>query len=125
MTLGETGQAIWAAYKAETLDAGTRALVLELARCADTCDRLDGLASARQESWAQLVFDDMGEIHLVIDKILELRLKHQTTLKALYAEVKAARIQPEAKSGPAGGEVPVDMLAKIRKQKEMREHQSG
>lgn len=123
MTLGESGTAIWAAFKATTLDAGSQALVLELARCADTCDRLDGLVAGRHDSWASLAFDDMGEIHLHIDKILELRLKHQNTLKALYAEVRAAKIG--VKEGEAPVEQPKSLVDQLKLKREERERQSG
>ncbi len=121
MNLGASGQAIWAVFKADTLGAGDKALILELARCADTCDRLDGLAAGREERWAMLVYDDMGEITLQVDKILELRLKHQLALKALYGEVRAAKI------GVKEGEQPEqeDMLGRARRMKEERERQSG
>lgn len=122
MNLGASGQAIWAVFKGETLGAGDKALILELARCADMCDKLDGLAAGREDRWALLAFDDMGEIHLQIDKVLELRLKHQLALKTLYAEVRAAKIG--VKEG--GGEVEQeDMLARARRMKEERERQSG
>lgn len=125
MDLGESGQAIWKACSGDTLDAVAQSLVLELARCADTCDRLDGLAAGRQESWVLLAFDDMGEIHLQIDRILELRIKHQQTLKALFAEVRAAKIEVKAVGGLTATAQPEDMLAALRKQKEDRERQSG
>lgn len=124
-SLGESGRAIWEAYGGASLDAGSRALVLEFARCADTCDRLDGLAAGRQESWILLAFDDMGEIHLNIDKLLELRLKHQTTLKLLYGEIRAAKIELSSAAGAPQPEQPEDMLGALRKLKAERERQSG
>jgi hypothetical protein len=123
--LGDTGTAIWAAFQADRLDAGSKALVRELARCADTLDQLDGLAMGRREEWASLVFDDMGEVHLMVDKILEVRRNHQLALKALFAEVRAAGIKASSSSGISKDEEPEDMLAKLRRQKERRENQSG
>jgi hypothetical protein len=123
--LGKQGRAIWDAYGAAKLPSGAQQLVIELARCADTCDRLDGLAAGRQETWASLVFDDMGEIHLSIDKVLELRLKHQLAYKTLIAEVRAANILPVADQTASKDEGPKDMLAELRKQKEDRERKSG
>lgn len=124
--LGETGKLIWAAYGADKLDDGSKALVRELARCADTLDRLDGLAIGRQDSWVVLVFDDMGEIHLTVDKILDQRRNHQLALKALYAEVRQAGIKPVgAGVGKAKDEEPKDMLTKRREEKERRERQLG
>lgn len=123
--MGPTGTAIWAAFKAESLDAGSRALVRELARCADTLDRLDGLAMGRQEAWATIVFDDMGEVHLSVDKLLEVRRNHQLALKALYAEIRASGIAAVLPGGEQQDEEPEDMLAKLRKQRADRERQSG
>lgn len=124
--LGNTGRAIWLAYGADHLDAGAQALVRELARCADTLDRLDGLASGRQESWVELVYDDMGSIQLSIDKILEVRRNHQLTFKAIYGELRMAGIKPAGEDKAQGrDEGPQDMLAELRRQKENRERQSG
>lgn len=124
--LGPTGQAIWAALNGDRLDAGSQALVREMARCADTLDRLDDLAMGRREGWVSIVFDDMGEVHLTVDKILDLRRNHQLTLRALYAEVRAAKIEAKAPEGGEGApEPPKDMLADLRAAKENRERQSG
>jgi hypothetical protein len=121
--LGKHGTAIWAAYGADGLDAGSQALIRELARCADTLDRLNDLVTGRQESWISLVSDGMGEIQLSIDKVLDERRNHQLALKALYSELRMAGIKPS--SGLAADEEPKDMLAVLRKQKEERERQSG
>jgi hypothetical protein len=123
--LGKQGRAIWDAYGAATLPAHQQALIMELARCADMCDRLDGLAAGRQEAWITLVFDDMGEIHLSIDKVLELRLKHQGMYKTIFAEVRTAQIPFATSVTAKKDEGPVDMLAELRAEKERRERQSG
>jgi hypothetical protein len=128
--LGVHGQAIWDAYGAARLDAGSQALIREYARCADTLDRLNDLAAGRQETWASLVFDDMGEVHLAVDKILDQVRQYQVTLKSLHAEVRAAGLKAEAKvPGGEGGnkkdERPKDMLAALRQRKEQRERRHG
>jgi len=123
--LGDTGAAIWTAFQADKLDAGSKALVRELARCADTLDRLDSLAMGRREEWVSLTFDDMGEVHLTVDKILEVRRSHQLAFKALYAEVRAAGVKAGGLGSISKDEEPEDMLAKLRRQKEQREGQSG
>lgn len=124
--LGETGKLIWAAYGADKLDAGSQALVRELARCADTLDRLDGLAIGRHDSWVVLAFDDLGEITLTVDKVLDQRRNHQLALKTLFAEVRQAGIKPvPVTGGKQQDEEPEDMLAKRRKDKEERERQLG
>lgn len=121
--LGKHGQAIWDAYQASTLSAGYQALIRELARCADTLDRLDDLVSGRQETWASLVFDDMGEVHLCVDKILDERRNHQLALKALLAEVRQAGIKATDK--PRADEEPEDMLTRRRREREERERKLG
>lgn len=125
--LGKHGQAIWNAYRADTLDAGIQALIRELARCADTLDRLDELASGRREGWVSLVFDDMGEIHLSVDKILDIRRNHQLALKAIYAEVRAAGVKADAQTSGSGISEPKDedMVAKRRREKAERERKLG
>lgn len=128
--LGETGTRIWVALQGDKLDAGSQALVRELARCADTLDRLDGLALGRRDEWATLVFDDMGEVHLTVDKILEVRRNHQLTLKALFAEVRSAGIKANTGKAPGGAigadeEPEEDMISKRRREKAERERQSG
>lgn len=124
--LGKSGKAIWDAYGAAQLDAGSRSLILELARAADTCDRLDGLVTGRQDRWALLVFDDMGEIHLSIDKILDERIKAQGILKQLHAEVRTSGLKAVQITGTDETEKgPEDMLAKRRRENEQRERQSG
>lgn len=121
--LRETGKAIWDAYSAGKLDAPTRSLVLEYARCADTLDRLDDLAQGRREAWASLVFDDMGEVNLAVDKILDQVVKTQGMLKQLHGELRMAGVKPGP--GSMADEEPEDMLSKRRREKEQRERQSG
>jgi hypothetical protein len=124
--LGESGQAIWDAYDAGKLDAGQRSLVLEFARCADTADRLADLADGRREAWASLVFDDMGEVHLSVDKILDQVIKTQGMLKQLHGELRQAGIKAKTGAVPqVQDEGPEDVLAKRRRDKERRERQSG
>lgn len=121
--LGPSGQAIWDAYDAGKLDAATKALVLEYARCADTADQLNGLVTARKETWASLVFDDMGEVHLSVDKILDQARNQQNALRGLHAELRQAGIKPTAAKDekPKG----TDMLARRRREREERERQLG
>jgi hypothetical protein len=124
--LGDFGKQIWDAYGADGLDPGSRAIVLAYARAADVADRLDGLASARQDSWATLVFDDMGEIHLQIDKILDQHRAQLLALKQLHGELRQAGIKATAPTNPtARDEEPEDMLARRRKEREQRERQLG
>lgn len=121
--LDTRGKAIWDSFNAGSLNAAERALVHELARCADTLDRLDALAMGRREAWVDLAFDDMGEIHLSVDKLLDERRTHQLAFKALIGEVRQAGIKPAQKK--AADEEPEDMLTKRRKDKEERERKLG
>lgn len=124
--LGPSGQAVWDAYGVDRLDAGARQLVLAYARAADVADRLDGLAVARKETWASLVFDDMGEVHLSVDKILDQHRAQLLALKQLHSELRQAGIKPTQTAGTkAMDEGPEDMLARRRKEKEERERQLG
>lgn len=127
--LGKAGQAVWDAYGAERLDGATQALVRELSRSADVLDKLDGLVRGRQESWASLVFDDMGEVHLEVNKLLDQQAKIQTTFKLIWGELRMSGIKPTSagtgKTGIGKDEEPEDMLAKLRQEKEKREYQSG
>lgn len=124
--LQATGQLIWNAYRADTLDAGSQALIREFARCADTLDRLDDLARGRQETWVSLARDEMGEIHVSVDKILDQRRNHQLALRAIHAEIRQAGIKPVGVEGKSTDEKPEeDMLARMRRLKAERERQSG
>jgi hypothetical protein len=123
--LGDSGRAIWDAYGAEKLDAPARTLVLSYARAADVADRLDGLAMARTDSWATLVFDEMGEVHLAVDKILDQTRNQLLALKTIYAELRQAGIRPAQTKSQTADEEPDDMLTKRRKEREERERKLG
>lgn len=125
--LGKTGQQIWSAFNASALDGATQTLVRELARTADSLDGLDQLVKGNREAWAVLVFDDMGTVHLSVDKLLDARAKQQAIYKQLWAELRGWGVKPQAGSGmetPADEE-PVDVLAMRRKEKEERERNHG
>lgn len=124
-TLGPTGQEIWDAYGADRLDAGARTIVLAYARVADVADRLDALAVARVEAWAVLTFDDMGEVHLSIDKVLDQLRAQLLAAKTIYAELRQAGIRPMQSTKAKADEEPEDMLARRRKEREERERRHG
>lgn len=124
--LGESGKQIWDSLKAETLPAAARSLVLEYARCADVADRLAGLAAGKRESWAELVYDEMGEIHLEVNKILAEQRQTQATLKSLHAEIRAAGLLVAASAGEAAAAAePETPLERRRREKLERESQLG
>lgn len=124
--LGPSGRAIWDAYEGSKLEAGHQALVLEYARCADVADKLNGLVTGRADSWVTIVFDEMGEVHLSIDKVLDQAVKNQGMLRTLHAEIRQANIKAKAGSGvQARDEEPEDMLSARRREKEDRERQHG
>lgn len=123
--LGPTGQAIWDVYGADQLDAGSRTLVLSYARAADTADRLNALATGRQETWVSLVFDEMGEVHLSVDKILDQSRNQLLAVKTIFAELRQAGIRPTQAATQRADEEPDDMLTRRRKEREKRERQLG
>lgn len=121
--LGSSGKAIWDAYGAANLDAGACTLVLAYARAADISDRLDALANARQGAWAVLTFDEMGEIHLSIDKILDQARAQALAVKQIASELRQAGIKPSNKKAAADQDD--DMLSKRRREREERERKLG
>lgn len=124
-TLEASGRAIWDSLKADTLPPVHQALVLEYARAADTADRLAGLAAGRRESWAELVYDEMGEVHLAVDKLLGEQRNTQTVLKAIHAELRAAGLFA-ASSLPVPANTPEETpLERRRREKVERERQLG
>ncbi len=123
--LGISGKAIWDAFDVGRLDAGQQALVLEYARCADTADRLDALVRGRREAWASLVFDDMGEVHLQVDKVLDQARSNQVVLRGLHAEIRQAGIKAKPAEKSKADEEPKDMLTIRRLEREKRERQLG
>ena len=123
--LGSTGQAIWDAYGADKLDAGARTLVLSYARAADAADRLNALMVARKDTWASIVFDDMGEVHLTVDKILDQTRNQLLAVKTIFAEMRQAGIRPVQGQASVGADDPEDMLTKRRKEREDRERKLG
>lgn len=123
--LGETGRAIWDAFEASKRDAFQQALIREIARCADTLDTLDALILGRRPIWAELIFDDMGQVNLFIDKALDQRRNYELTLRALFAEARAAGLKPAGVKASGVDEEPEDMLARMRKAKSDRERQHG
>lgn len=124
--LGTSGKAVWDGYGADHLDAGAQQLVLAYARAADIADRLDGLVIARKEGWATLVFDDMGEIHLSVDKILDQHRAQLLALKQIHSELRQAGIKPSEGAGTkAKDEEPEDVLTKRRREREQRERKLG
>ncbi len=122
-TLEASGRAIWDSLGAERQPPAARALILEYARLADTADRLAGLAAGRKESWVELVYDEMGEINLAIDKLLAEQRNTQMSLKGIHAELRAAGLLVAA--APAPAEVEETPLERRRREKEQRERQLG
>lgn len=116
------GQAIWAAYAADTLDAPSRALVQEAARCADTLDKLDALLAGRRDAWVKLVFDEMGNVELSVDKVLNERRMYQLAFMQQMNAIRAAGIKvvaaPAVQGQPQGRGGLIDELKRKRDQRE-------
>lgn len=125
-TFQETGQAIWDAYGADKLNAGHRTLILQLARLADTADRLADLSAGRRDTWVSLVFDEMGEVHLSVDKILDQERNTQLAIKTVLSEIRQTGLKAQEMVGnlPVQAD-PEDMLTKRRMEREARERQLG
>lgn len=92
-SLGLRGKTIWAAYSADNLPGGHRALVHEACRLADTLDKLDSLIGADASVWATLVFDDMGQVELSIDSLMSERRQQQLAFKQVMGEIRMAGIK--------------------------------
>jgi hypothetical protein len=120
--LGETGKSVWAAYEADKLSAGDRALVREYARSLDILDRLHDLTMGKRDVWVTIAFDDMGEIQVGVDRILETQIKVQGMAKQLHAEIRQSGIKQADGVADTG---PEDVLARRRREKEERERKSG
>lgn len=125
-TLESAGQAIWDSLKADELPAVQRALVLEYARLVDTANRLHGYASGKRETWASLVFDEMGEVHLAVDKILSEQRNTQLAIKQVHGELRSAGLlvaaAPPAPAATTTEETPLD---RRRREKAKRERAHG
>lgn len=87
MELGERGSALWEAYGADKLPAGTRALVEEACRMADTLDGLARLAAGDVDAWAKLKTED-GDITLEISSLVAERRQQQLAFKQIMAELR-------------------------------------
>jgi hypothetical protein len=96
--LGDRGKAIWDAYGADALPAGSRALIHEAARIADTLDRLALLAAGDVDTWVTLKVDEVGEVTLAIDSILAERRQQQIAFKQIMSEIRTAGIKQAATS---------------------------
>ena len=98
-------------------------LVEEICRCADRLDRLDAIVNGRDRAWLTLEVDDVGEVTVVVDKVLGEARQQQTTFKALLAELRAirgasskntGRGRTPQSSGKGGGGGVADLAARIR-----------
>lgn len=105
--LRERGKEIWAAFSADALPAGSRALVHEACRLADTLDRLDAILGGRQKEWIKVEVDALGEVTLVVDALLGERRQQALAFKMVMQEIRTAGIQetgtqekkPEGRTG--------------------------
>jgi hypothetical protein len=124
--LQQRGQAIWAAYGADSLPASLSALVEETARTADRLDKLDALLAGRRDDWAFILTDDMGGVSLVIDKLLGEARQQQMAFKQLLMELRQAGLKPEmtkkTEDQPQGRGGIVDEL---RRRREARQSESA
>lgn len=97
-------------------------LVEEICRCADRLDRLDAIVNGRDRAWLTLDVDDVGEVTVVVDKVLGEARQQQMAFKALLGELRAIRgasakstgrgRTPQA-SSKGGGAGVADLAARI------------
>lgn len=124
--LEEAGRAVWVGLGGPTLPAAHAALALELARLTDTANRLADLAAGRRETWASLVYDAMGEVHLVVDKLLSEQRNTQLAIKQIHGELRAAGLLVAAPSAPAAPKDEEETpLERRRRERASRERQLG
>jgi hypothetical protein len=112
--LGTRGQWLWRQLHAgDPPTPDHDVLIAEACRITDRLDRLDALLLADQETWARLQVpdNDSGEIRLVLNAALAEARQQQLALKAITAELRAARAG--AKPAGTGGSV-LDQLAARR-----------
>lgn len=94
--LKERGRSIWEAYQADSLPAGSQAMVHELCRLADALDKLDAILGARATEWAKIVEGVDGEVTLEVNGILGERRQHALALTSLYKELRTAGIKEKS-----------------------------
>ncbi|HEY9415703.1 MAG TPA: hypothetical protein VIQ30_13150, partial [Pseudonocardia sp.] len=75
------------------------ALVEEICRTADRLDRLDAIVNGRDRAWLTLEVDDVGEVTVVVDKVLGEARQQQMAFKGLLGELRAMRGTSAKSSG--------------------------
>ena len=93
--LGERAAAFYAAYEADALPAGHRALVHEAARMLDTLDRLALLAAGDMDTWISINTVD-GDITLAINGVVAERRQQQIAFKQLMGEIRQLGLKQKA-----------------------------
>ncbi|MEW2474621.1 hypothetical protein AB0875_12600 [Micromonospora gifhornensis] len=101
------GQRMWDQLVGDDDPVEVVALVEEICRTADRLDRLDAIVNGRDRAWLTLEVDDVGEVTVVVDKVLGEARQQQMTFKGLLAELRAIR-GASAKS-PAGRRAPKEV----------------
>lgn len=91
--LKERGKAIWAAFEADDLPAGTQAMVHELARLADALDKLDAILAGRRTEWIKLIDFGDGELTLEVNGILGERRQNALAFTTMYRELRSAGVK--------------------------------
>ncbi len=119
--LGERGKAIWDAYGADKLPAGAQALIHELARVADTLDRLAVLAAGDVDTWATLQFEDGGEVSLEINNVIAERRQQQLAFARLLGEIRQSGIKqtkPKDETANDDNDDPGAIILKLQRRSE-------
>jgi len=121
--LRERGKEIWAAFGADALSAGSRALVHEACRLADTLDRLDAILGGRQKEWCKVELNDLGEITLSVDPLLSERRQQALAFKMIMQEIRTAGIQ-ETGGQQVKPDGRVGIVDELKRRRELGAHAS-
>ncbi len=106
------GRRLWRALTADGEPPALEVpLIEELCRLVDRLDRFDGMVNGRDRAWLQLQLDDLGEVEVVVDKVLAEARQQQATFKQLLSELRqlrgAAASPAKSTQAPPAAAVPV------------------
>lgn len=114
------GRRMWEQLVSDGDPVEVVALVEEICRTADRLDRLDAIVNGRDRAWLTLEVDDVGEVTVVVDKVLGESRQQQMAFKGLLSELRAMRGTSAKNSGRGraqtsgkGGAGVTDIAARI------------
>ncbi|HEY9414039.1 MAG TPA: hypothetical protein VIQ30_04705 [Pseudonocardia sp.] len=114
------GRRMWEQLVSDDDPVEVVALVEEICRTADRLDRLDAIVNGRDRAWLTLEVDDVGEVTVVVDKVLGESRQQQMAFKGLLSELRAMRGtsakstgRGRAQTSSKGGAGVTDIAARI------------